>query len=524
MIRSRTSLLLALAALTVLPACTAPRAIQLHPIGRYETGVFGESAAEILAYDESTRRLFSVNGARECIDVLDLSAPRSPTLAFRIDVSTHGAPTSVAAHRGLVAVAVAADPVTDPGAVLFFDVHGEPRGSVEVGALPDMLTFTPDGTRVVVAIEGEPRGEVDPRGGVAIIDLSRGPSDATCTNLDFSAYDGEEATLRQRGIRIFPGKRASDDLEPEYVAISADSRTGYVTLQEANAIAVIDLDAPAVKSILGLGYKDHSLAANALDASDADGRIHIAPWPVRGLYMPDSIAVFEADGSRYWITANEGDSRGEDSRVGQLALDRARFPSAGILQLPENLGRLEVSTIDGDVDGDGDYDQLYSYGGRSFSIYTVSGKQVYDSGSDFERITATLGPRGFNASAERNSFDRRSSAKGPEPEALAIGRFWDRTYAIVGLERASVILIYDITDPRVVRFVQSLDPRVLSGDPEAGTAGDLGPEGIMVIPAETSPTGQPLVAVANEMSGTVTIYQVTRERGRGSSALDGSQE
>lgn len=371
-----------LAGLVVLGGCSAPRSIELHAIGRFETGIFGESATEIVAYDAEAQRLLSVNGARRCIDVLDLSDPRLPSLLRRIDVSSHGSPTSVAVHQGLVAVAVAADPVTDPGSVLFFDIEGEPRGGIQVGALPDMLTFTPDGTRIVVAIEGEPRGDVDPRGGVAVIDVSHGAKEATWDSIDFAAFDGQEPELRRRGVRIFPGRRASEDLEPEYVAISADGRTAYVTLQEANAVAVVDLDTTTVSAIVGLGHKDHSVASNALDPSDADGRIHIAPWPVFGLYMPDSIAVFEVDGTRYWVTANEGDSRGEEARVAQVTLDPGSFPSAGILQLPENLGRLEVSTIDGDVDGDGDYDQLFAYGARSFSISTASGEQVYDSGSD----------------------------------------------------------------------------------------------------------------------------------------------
>ena len=40
------------------------------------------------------------------------------------------------------------------------------------------------------------------------------------------------------------------------------------------------------------------------------------------------------------------------------------------------------------------------------------------------------------------------------------------------------------------------------------TAGDLGPEGLVFIPAAQSPNGRPLLVVGNEVSGTTAVLQL----------------
>jgi 2',3'-cyclic-nucleotide 2'-phosphodiesterase (5'-nucleotidase family) len=902
--------------------------IQLKQIGRYETGVFDEGAAEISAYDSTTKRLFVVNGSTATIDVLDLSDPQNLTKLFEIDITPFGAGVnSVAIKNGVLAAAIEADPSTEPGKVAFFDTDGNPLNSVTVGSLPDMLTFTPDGSKILVANEGEPGDIVDPEGSVSIIDISSGVGSATVTTADFTAFNGKEEELRSRGVRIFPDKTAASDFEPEYIAVSADSKTAFVTLQENNAVAVVDLEEGQVSEIKPLGVKDWSqgqptltqypwdlsgnvlgttpagqeillggmsglffekigddgkyhfiatpdrgpngeptdldndgtderpfplpdyqprlvrftldrssgeieiaeqifltradgtpltglpnlqggdsgsaytdeepvdllgnalsndplgadmesivvapdgtfwmsdeyrpaiyhfdengvlldrfipqgtadaageavetfgtetlpevyaqrrsnrgfegmaldtdrgklyawiqspidnpdvsdaeadvldektdfnsrnsqvlrilevdpatgtptgeyvyflegskdvdkigdavyqgngkflvverdsgtdadskkfvfevdltgatnilgtplssatgtdtalegmtaddLAAvgvqavtktkvlnlpslgyiagdkveglallpdgslaiindndfgllaeevpgdgsvpfnpdptqtvlgiiefdksNQLDASDEDGGINLKNHPVLGLYQPDAIAAFSANGETYYITANEGDTRDEDERVADLTLDATAFPNAAELQLEENLGRLNVSSVDGDVDGDGDYDQLYTYGGRSFSIWDSAGNLVFDSGDAIARITAELTPELFNANnGDPAEFDQRSDDKGAEPEGVTIGIVDGKVLAFIGLERAGGgVLVYDVSNPVEPEFIQYIR-----------TEGDIAPEGLTFIPAADSPNGKPVLVLTNEVSGTTTVYEV----------------
>jgi hypothetical protein len=246
-----------------------------------------------------------------------------------------------------------------------------------------------------------------------------------------------------------------------------------------------------------------------LDASDRDSQINIRNWPVFGLYLPDAIASFRANGSTWLVTANEGDAREwpgfvEEARVSALTLDPTAFPDAATLRQNGNLGRHTVTRTLGDADGNGAYEALYTLGGRSFSIWSTDGTQVYDSGSDFERITAGAYPAYFNSSNSNSTFDDRSDNKGPEPESVAIGSINGRTYAFIGLERIGGIMVYDVSDPASPLFVNYLNNRNFA----AGT-GDLGPEGLSFVPADDSPNGLPMLVVANEISGTVTLYSVT---------------
>jgi hypothetical protein len=297
-------------------------------------------------------------------------------------------------------------------------------------------------------------------------------------------------------------------------------------LQENNAIAEINLQSGKVTSVKSLGYKDHSLVGNGLDPSDRDDGINIANWPVFGMYQPDGIAAYSVnDSGTYLVTANEGDARdydgfSEEIRVKDLAPREDEDP-AGILsvdlleQFPniqddEELGRLRITSEppfgkEGDV-----LNELYSYGARSFSIWTLGGQLIYDSGDDFEQITAVALPDDFNSTNDENdSFDNRSDDKGPEPEDLVVGKIGDQTYAFIGLERIGGIMIYDISDPFNPVFQDYVNNRDFGGDPELGTAGDLAPEGLVFIPADQSPSNQPLLAVANEVSGTTTIFTIT---------------
>ncbi len=906
----------------------------LNVLGRYQVDIPDgeEGGAEISAYDPDSQSLFVVNAFANAIDILNLADPTNPVLVSSIDLNPVGAGVnSVAVNDGIVAVAVANDPEQEPGTVAFFDTEGTLFRQVTVGALPDMVTFTPDGTKVLVANEGEPGDDNDPVGSISIVDLSGGVSSATVTTAGFEAFDGLSEQLRSRGVRIFPDKTLAEDAEPEFITVSADSSTAYVTLQENNAVAVLDIAAGEITEIQPLGTKNYSpgtpqltqypwdlsgevlgttpagqeillggmsglfyegttedhklqfiatpdrgpngeptdvdgdglkerpfplpdyqarlvrftldratsdieiteqidlfradgvtpitglpniqagetgtaytdeepvdlngnplendhfgadmesivvapdgtfwmsdeyrpaiyhftadgilidrfipigtaaaareeegtfgsetipevyaqrrinrgfegmalntdngrlyafiqspldnpdisdaeaseqglksdqnsrnsqvlrilefdpatgqttgeyvyflegspgvdkigdavyagngkfyvierdsgtdpdskkfifevdltgatnilgtdistatdrenalegktadellaLGVNAvtktkilnlpsigylagdkpeglallddgslavindndfglldeeipidgsvpfnpepiqtvlgiiefdplvLDASDEDGGINLQNYPIFGLFQPDAVASYQVDGETFYVTANEGDARDEDVRIADITLDPKAFPNAAELQQDTVLGRLEVSAIDGDLDGDGDYDQLFAYGGRSFTIWDSRGNLVFDSSDEFETLTSQLFPDLFNSEGTIDSFDSRSDAKGIEPEGIVIGEVDDVPYAFIGLERISGVMIYDISDPTNAEFVDYVNPT-----DESGNAIDLGPEGLTFISAEDSPNSEPLLVVTNEISNTTTIYQV----------------
>jgi 2',3'-cyclic-nucleotide 2'-phosphodiesterase/3'-nucleotidase/5'-nucleotidase len=529
-IKSLWGLCLSPAALLFCPAAQAQ--IALEAIGRYSTGVFDESATEISTFDPVTAQLFVTNAAGNRVDVLNLSNPAAPEFAFSIEVGNNI--NSVSFQNGILAAAVEGDTPQDPGQVLFFNAKGDRLNGLTVGALPDMLTFTPDGKKVLVANEGEPSEDysLDPEGSVSIIDVSKGIENASVITADFSAFNGTNGATSDKldkNVRVFGlNATVAQDLEPEYIAVSQDSTKAWVTLQEANALGVVDLQTGTITNVLGLGFKDYSLPANRLDASNEDGAINITNYDnLFGLYQPDAIATYEVNGQTYLVTANEGDARvrptgdeeipgveegdifNEESRVGKLELDPTAFPNAAELQADEVLGRLKVTNTMGDLDGDGDYDQLYAYGGRSFSIWNSSGELIFDSGSQFDYITAAMYPDDFNSTNDENgSFDDRSDDKGTEPEGVALAQIGDRHYGFIGLERMGGIMVYDITDPMQPFFVDYTNTRDFSGDAAAGTAGDLAPEGLVFIPAKDSPNGENLLVATNEVSGTVTIFQV----------------
>lgn len=480
--------------------------VRLLPLGSYTS----TETAEIVTFDPVSQQAYVVNDT--LIDILDLSDPASPALVGQIDVTAYGAgATSVAFHDGALAVAVVADPAQDAGKIVFFDADGNFLSEVMAGALPDMVTFSPDGKWVLAANEGEPNAEytVDPEGSVTIIDMSAGAANLTqgdVTQASFTAFNADIDELRNQGVRIFedvPNVTVATDVEPEYIAVAPDSMTALVTLQENNAVALVDIPGGKVKAILPLGTKDYELPENPIDASDEDGEIQIKTWPALGMYLPDGIAAFSVEGKTYYITANEGDARdydgfSEEERVEDLTLDPTAFPNAADLQLPENLGRLKVTNQNGDPDGDGDYDMLYSFGARSFSIWDADGMLVYDSGSQLEERTATLVPDIFNSNGDPDSFDSRSDDKGPEPESVVVGEVDGRLLAFIALERTGGVMVYDVMDPAAPVFV-TYQRLPLS---------DVAPEGLDFVSAADSPNGRPLLLVASEESLTTTVYQI----------------
>ncbi len=501
-----TSMLIGLAA-ALAPTGPAFADLAVERLGTYASGVFDRSAAEIVAHDAENQRLLIVNAADRAIDVIDFSDPAAMTKSAAWPIAPHGAAAnSVAVHGRLVAVAVEAEDKQAPGKIVLFSLDGETVAAVEAGALPDMVAFSGDGKYVVAANEGEPSDDykTDPEGSITILNVA----DKTTRTVRFDGLD-RAAFGASAHFPSPAGTSLAQDLEPEYVAVGPDNRTAFVVFQENNAIALIDLETASVTRVFGLGLRDWRNLA--FDASDKDQKINRRPWPVLSMPQPDAIAAFEQDGVLYVVTANEGDARdyagySEETRVAELTLDPTAYPDADALQAETALGRLKTTTAKGDADGDGDIDQIHAFGGRSFSIYNAAGALVFDSGDQFSDVLTQAFPTWFNSEGQESNFDARSDDKGVEPEGVALGDVDGRRYAFIGLERMGGVMIYDITDPAAPAFETYIHNGVPTGDPEAGEAGDVGPEGLLFIPAERSPTDGALLVVANEVSGTTTAF------------------
>ncbi|WP_299434410.1 choice-of-anchor I family protein [uncultured Aquimarina sp.] len=472
--------------------------LTFNKIGSLINGTGGEGFAEISAFDPETAKLFVINPNDVELSVWNLSDPSSPVAGT--DIPLNGIPNSVAVNDGIVAVALenAADKQAE-GTIAIYEAESQTLlNTYPAGALPDMVTFSPDGKYIIAANEGEPNDEYtnDPEGSVTIIDVISGE----VFEVDFRAFNGRKIG---NDFRVFgPGATLAQDIEPEYIAISDDSKTAYVVLQENNGIATIDLRSKTVRSIIGLGVKDYSLAMNQLDASDKDGIVgNFQNWPVLGFYHPDAITFARVRGARFLITANEGDARdydgySEEERVKDLELDPTAYPDAATLQLDENLGRLKTTTANGDIDGDGDVDQIYVYGGRSFTIWSTSGHKIYDSGDQIAKTILELDLDAFNSN-EGDGTDKRSDDKGAEPEAVEILEVGRSTLLFVGLERTGGVMIYDISNPVNPKFIDWLRDTT-----------DISPEGLITVKAEDSPTGNALVIVTHEVSNSVAIYEI----------------
>lgn len=525
----------------------ADASLKVEPLGAYDSGVLGESAAEIVAFHAASKRILAVNAHSGEIDILDASDPAAPHKVGVVSAGGDQEINSVAVRPdGLAVAAVQQADKTQDGEALFFNAAtGKELGRVTIGALPDNVHLTADGKFALLANEGEPSNELtaegtdyvaDPTGSVSVLALpsdAAAPTQADVRTAGFEAYDAKYAAGElDPAIRVFgpsdADSKPSTDFEPEYISSVGD--TAYASLQEAGAIAIIDIPSATVTDVVPAFIADHS--KTPIDPSNKDDKIELRTLPVKGLSMPDSIGAFTAGDETYFATANEGDARewGDEDGSGMYT-DEAEIKDLiedgkvceGV-ELPEGFddtsfaGNLKVSTASGWNEEKSCFDEFYAYGSRSFSIYDAAGNVVFDSGSDFEEITARLHEQGvlnFNADNEDPEADDRSDNKGPEPEALTIGKVGERTYAFIGAERVGGIFVYDVTDPRNAQYVTYVNNRDFSVGYDdknyeaTKAAGDLGPEGLTFVDKKDSPNGEYLLISGNEVSGTTTVFKVT---------------
>lgn len=549
----------------------ANSALNINLIGRAVLNAQSpEGAAEIVAYQASKKWIYAINSSGDeavvniiPADTFDTAAlvkdnegiVNATNLASAITLSlnenTPGDANSIAidANNKLLAVAMAATNVGEAGQIAFYDISGDTPvfiKNVTVGALPDMVAFSHDGAKVVVANEGEPNGDysIDPEGTISIIDITNGTIADTALSINFQDYNNQQAELEAQGLvfanptgRTINGNLINTtvamDLEPEYVSISKDNKYAYVSIQENNGLAIINLEDNSLE-LKGLGFKDWSNLQ--FDASDKDGGVNFKSYPgLYGMYQPDTIASFSWKGANFIVSANEGDAReyffdasdeadciakgglNYDAKDGCLAyIDESRVEDLTLaanfdyLNNDDNdIGRLKVTTVKGDKNNDGQYESLYAYGARSFTIWDSNGLVVFDSGDQIARVTASVHGNAFNNNEDENKGDTRSDDKGAEPEALTLGKVGDRLFAFVGLERMGGIMVFDITNPYDVKFQDYFYNRGL--EPSADISGDLAPEGMTFVPAAQSATNEALLIVGNEISGSIAVWEITTQ-------------
>lgn len=529
----------------------------LRFLGRYNSGS-GIGGAEISAFDPATARLFVTNGKTNQIDIVDISRPERANKVGSIDLASKGVTgiQSVAVRDGLVAIATSVNGNNQAnGKVYFADTNGKLRkgveSGIEVGALPDHVGFSPNGRYVLTANEGEPSSycktngslptTTDPYGTVSIIDIG-GAIPSAATTIDFSSFNDRAGALGFQGGRIFgPGASLAQDVEPEFISFSADDKFAYVTLQENNAIATIDLATAKAIAIDGLGFKNHAAAGKGLDAV-ADNTANVANQNVYGMYQPDGVATLTAtDGTTYLVTANEGDARSYPCLLGGTSTTSAESEDqklssvydstdSGITAVKNAVPSLVVTPFAPAnaralaITSSTKVKTAYSFGARSFSIWKPTNlegvdtmTQVWDSGDQLEVMTAIRRPTYFNAdwnttTGAINAIDARSTKKGPEPEGVYVGKAYGKQWIVVGMERDGGLALYDADNPVAPVFVDYINTSEPAGNLVTGAnAGDVSPEGVFIVNEQDSPTGTALVIASYELSGTVGIYEIPRK-------------
>lgn len=525
-----------------LPALANTATLKVTEIASIASGD-GEGSSEIAAYHAGSKRIFATNGVKNSIDIFDITDVANPKKVGAVSLAPYGNDvTSVAAGQDVIVAAVHVTetfsatgvPTTPNGKIVVFDPSGKVLSSSDIlGVQPDSVTFAPNGTTALVAIEAQPvcakdnpataekentdyAKASDPVGGVSIVDLTNPAAPV----VRFAGFDKfTVAQMKAKGIAVSSVvNNVSKDFEPEFVS-AADMKYAYVTIQEANAIGKLNIESATFVAVTRAFESKHSTVAR--DTSDRDSGAGPRNYAnVVGASQPDAIAAFKMGAARYFVTANEGDAReysclDDDLRAASLKVDPWRFPNWSTLSASAALGRAKVNPTIGDSNGDGDIDTIHLRGSNSMTMYR-NGVVIWDSGELLDQIqTKAFGVANINGSHSLSSDKStmnyvgqdRSDDKGAEPEGVAIGMVGDRRVAILGLERMTALAIFDITDPGNPVFQEWLQMLPTKATP-AKDVKYWSPEGIVFVPADKSPSGKALIITSYELSGSLSIHQI----------------
>ena len=503
----------------------------------------GEGSGEIATFHPGSKRIFATNGVKNSIDIFDISNVAAPKKVGSLSLSPYGNDvTSVAAGRDVVVAAVLVTetfsatgaPSTPNGKLVVFDTNGKVLSSPDIlGVLPDSVTFAPNGTTALVAIEGQPvcakddpataakedtdySKASDPEGGVSIVDLTN-PAAPVVKFAGFKQFN--VAQMKAKGIAVSSVvNNVAKDFEPEFIT-AVDNKYAYVTIQEANAIGKLDIEAASFESVTRAF--ESKLSVTARDTSDRDSGAGPRNYAnVVGASQPDAIASFKVGSGHYFVTANEGDAReytclNDDQRGSSLKVDTRRFPNWSTLSANAALGRAKVNPTIGDRDGDGDIDTIHLRGSNSMTMYR-NGIALWDSGELLDQIQIkAFGVANINGSHSLSSDKStmnyvgqdRSDDKGSEPEGVAVGMVGNTRVAILGLERMTALAVFDITQPRSPVFQEWLQMLPAKATP-AKDVKHWSPEGIVFVSADKSPSGKALIITSYELSGSISIHQI----------------
>ncbi len=490
--------------------------LKMELIHLEESGIFNDNATRTIAFDRFNKQVYSTNQRANRIDYYDYTNPYKVTTLGSINLNAYlDKVTGVDALFGAVAVIGYGISPQSPGKLILFDDQGSYITALTTGAYPTEVRFSPGGNLLVVSCEGTPSDDYlnDPKGVVTVVDLSVGVnnlSQSDVTQIDFQKLD---STAYDPLIRIFGNggqQSPSQDLEPAGLAISSDNSTAYVSLQENNALAIIDLINKELDTVVGLGYKSHALFG--LDASDQANAIHINTYNrLYGMYQPYGLASYNSGGNTYLASANEGAARNysgysEVELVKNIPLDPSDFNQPWLLQNDTVLGRLNISNSIG-KNGDVVYDSIFSFGTRSFSIWDSLGQLLWDSGEEFEQVIATAYPNNFNSvAANNNSFKGSSNRMGAEPKAITTGSVDGTLYAFITLEQMGGFFVYDLSNPSAPVFVSYELRRDFTTAANNDDKNDLAPTHIEFIGSFQSPIGIPMLMVSNAVSGSISTY------------------
>ncbi len=473
----------------------------VEPVSLYDSGY--EEGTEIISVQQSTLRAVLSNFSSGEVDVLDVSHPQKlhRIARFSLGLIKGEELTSVAFHPMLDLFAAVIDGGNRPGRL---EIHSASTGllvdRVEVGFGPDAVVYSQDGNLLMIANEGEdflfePSNKhfFSPEGSVSMVRLSPSGHILRHKNLDLANMTNVEGFVVTHGGRFmereidwngdgviskkmdfdgngviekkkvllgqFEGRDVFGNetkgerkilipikthspalLEPEYIAIDPDATTAYVTLQENDGVAVIDLINEQAVRYHGLGATRHKTDTHA------EGWVKF-DQDMTGLREPDGITLI-ANG-RYFVTADEGDTESEsDNKVGQALA-----------------------------------------GGRTISVFDAkTGDLIGDTGNQLDEI----------AFAHGLYPDQRSTRKGSEPEMLVSFDLEGTPWIAVGMERAGAVVLISVADPK--------QPKVVALGKIPGEEGKS-PEGITHFEAN----GEHYLLTANEMSGTVACFKITKQ-------------
>ncbi|KJE91436.1 hypothetical protein CAOG_02570 [Capsaspora owczarzaki ATCC 30864] len=412
-----------------------------------------------------------------------------------------------------------------PGSLVFIDIANgfAVLSTVQVGAYPVKVLFTPNGEHVVVANQG-PRvsSTLDPDGSVTLVSVRPQrnytvgiigpyvpPNLLDCaaavqqsTHVRTAVWNNETA-VDPRVAQFANFSAGMRDIEPIWLSVAIDSANVYVSLQAQNAFGVISIPSGTWTRVVGWGFKDHQEPDMGLDASSSDG-INVKNQHLFGLYQPRVVEVFYADGIPHLITANQGDATRNAVDISTITIDNPDFWSNPD-GFKASVAGLKVHDTLGVENGNHEF--IYTFGGRSVSIWEMDGSLRFDSGDTFERILAWIQPRWFNAVDGASGFDQASSTTGCAPSAVTLGPIGDHLYAFIGFDNCNGIVVFDVTLPHDSHFVRYLPIEDISHV-----------TGLSFFPsvAPTFDTAKLYVTASSGTTATVRVYQVvpTLDQGR----------